>query len=823
MSPWTQAAGASASGSPSSRSLRLAPLMLSDDGGRLTSPNENPSPPRTVLLPPVSPPSGAPTGTSRFPFQSLAVPHDDYRTRTSAARSDRPPFSENYGQAPHGDLLRSGEPPRYGEPLRPAPSIRNVSELPNSSAVFERNDSDTPVERRSATAPPSVPFAATQNAVVSDKPGHDYHLAEGQWGHSKIVGGPAHAPQQGLSAAGSFQAGISSQMHINQNQNTRSPTAGLEDRKSSVNSGEDLMAQSAQGGKTYHAPWDAHSRAQHHATPRSSNGWGERMDLESSNPIWTSARGPAGPTGGAEVYGRQPGERSATPNSGPVFSLPAAGVQLMYARGNYQHDYQQHLQQLGQRQVDSIVPTQSVPRHATMSIESLTSPTPDDWLDSATSPLSSDLGPQQGGDYTHRTSSLSSGPSSGLYQGLPPVFEPHRPVNRTSGTFNGVPFKNPHVMASAPNPNTMQPAARPAYPAMTFGNDREHTGYASSEPNCASSDQRLADAPPAANASANEPPSALGWRKSFEPGLQDSGVPLSAPDYDNRPIALSVGQPQSRDHIVMPMEAEPVHEGELGATRRPAQLNPVLHAAADPGEGSRSRLLGRPAAPATTNGPPSALQLSPESGAVAAPRVPRRRRGRGASGGPREVFRCPYPNCNKVSSENSNLKAHMRLHTGEKPYVCQKDSCGKRFRWKSSLSYHQKAVHSNLRPYACTSCDKRFLESRKLQLHLDWCPAVRQQRTMASANPDREPTIAGEGSTLPRMAVSASNGVVSPIGTEGSLHSATPNSSAGVGTSRGATAPADPFIPRPQAVPQAATQLGIKEENGNVDASMNAT
>lgn len=107
-------------------------------------------------------------------------------------------------------------------------------------------------------------------------------------------------------------------------------------------------------------------------------------------------------------------------------------------------------------------------------------------------------------------------------------------------------------------------------------------------------------------------------------------------------------------------------------------------------------------------------------------RLPRRKRSRTA-GGPRDVFRCPFPNCDKVSSENSNLKAHMRLHTGERPYECQHPGCGKRFRWKSSLTYHEKALHSNLRPYVCDSCEKRFVEKRKLQLHRDWCPAIRQQ------------------------------------------------------------------------------------------------
>lgn len=137
------------------------------------------------------------------------------------------------------------------------------------------------------------------------------------------------------------------------------------------------------------------------------------------------------------------------------------------------------------------------------------------------------------------------------------------------------------------------------------------------------------------------------------------------------------------------------------------------------------------ASPAQASIPQEASSMTSPSSIVSAPELdgPRSRRKRSrARGEPRELFKCPYANCNKVSAEASNIKAHCRTHTGEKPYVCQTEACGKRFRWKSSLSYHQKAVHSNLRPYACNFCDKRFLESRKLQLHLDWCPAMRQQQ-----------------------------------------------------------------------------------------------
>lgn len=93
--------------------------------------------------------------------------------------------------------------------------------------------------------------------------------------------------------------------------------------------------------------------------------------------------------------------------------------------------------------------------------------------------------------------------------------------------------------------------------------------------------------------------------------------------------------------------------------------------------------------------------------------------------GIREVYICPFPNCDRLSSEHSNMKAHLRLHTGERPYVCRVPSCQKSFRWKSSLTYHERALHSNTRPYQCRGCRKSFVERRKLRLHLQLCPAIR--------------------------------------------------------------------------------------------------
>ncbi|XP_076858923.1 transcription factor Sp3a isoform X3 [Brachyhypopomus gauderio] len=91
--------------------------------------------------------------------------------------------------------------------------------------------------------------------------------------------------------------------------------------------------------------------------------------------------------------------------------------------------------------------------------------------------------------------------------------------------------------------------------------------------------------------------------------------------------------------------------------------------------------------------------------------------GRGSNMGKKKQHVCHIAGCGKVYGKTSHLRAHLRWHSGERPFVCNWMFCGKRFTRSDELQRHRR-THTGEKKFVCPQCSKRFMRSDHLAKHI---------------------------------------------------------------------------------------------------------
>ncbi|KAM4540379.1 transcription factor Sp3-like [Fundulus diaphanus] len=121
--------------------------------------------------------------------------------------------------------------------------------------------------------------------------------------------------------------------------------------------------------------------------------------------------------------------------------------------------------------------------------------------------------------------------------------------------------------------------------------------------------------------------------------------------------------------------------------------------------------------------------------------------GRGSGVGKKKQHICHIPGCGKVYGKTSHLRAHLRWHSGERPFVCNWMYCGKRFTRSDELQRHRR-THTGEKKFVCSECSKRFMRSDHLAKHIKTHQNKKGGGPPSTSPPTTDAVITADGTTL---------------------------------------------------------------------------
>ncbi|XP_030574032.1 transcription factor Sp3-like isoform X2 [Archocentrus centrarchus] len=121
--------------------------------------------------------------------------------------------------------------------------------------------------------------------------------------------------------------------------------------------------------------------------------------------------------------------------------------------------------------------------------------------------------------------------------------------------------------------------------------------------------------------------------------------------------------------------------------------------------------------------------------------------GRGSGMGKKKQHICHIVGCGKVYGKTSHLRAHLRWHSGERPFVCNWMFCGKRFTRSDELQRHRR-THTGEKKFVCSECSKRFMRSDHLAKHIKTHQNKKGGVPPSTSPPTTDAVITTDGTTL---------------------------------------------------------------------------